>query len=195
MKLQTSYLFIILILLVTLYIVISPSFTAQAEDKPCKPVPTLYYLPPCPTPSVVIPTETPSVSETPTPIVTIDPTIEPTIASSATPTVAPVTTRQNVTTPTPLLTATPTVSVTPTSLPVTTAAPTATQTQTTQTTQATQSNITPTPVQQVLGETKGGQPIYSVSKPVNTPQTGAGALSLLMLIPTSLAGFLLRKKI
>lgn len=47
----------------------------------------------------------------------------------------------------------------------------------------------------VLGETKGGLKVFPAPAVTTTPSTGPEMLSLIGLIPTGLAGFMLRKKI
>jgi len=46
----------------------------------------------------------------------------------------------------------------------------------------------------VLGTTKGGNVVYPVPSAKTTPPTGPEALTLIGLLPTALAGFMLRKK-
>lgn len=46
----------------------------------------------------------------------------------------------------------------------------------------------------VLGTTKGGNKVYAAQKVTQSPATGAGALSLLALLPASLGGIVLRKR-
>lgn len=139
-----------------------------------------------PTPTVVPPTPTP----------TFVPTATPTRVPTATPTVTP--TPSHVPTSTPTPTRTPTPTITPTVNPSWTPTPTPTVNPSwtpTPTPTTPPSGPTATPTPQVLGTTKGGQPVYETKPTQQTPNTGPEAIALFSLIPSGLAGFILRRKI
>lgn len=144
-----------------------------------------------PTPTRV-PTNIPTPTSTPTVTPTTVPTATPTNAPTATPT--PIHNPTSTPTPTQGPTATPTPTVnpswtptpTPTSNPMYTPTPTPTNPP---------SGPTATPTPQILGTTKGGQPVYETKPTKQTPSTGAETVALFSLIPSGLAGFFLRRKI
>lgn len=192
----------------------------RVMDRPAcdeQPTPTPTAIPTA-TPTRVptaTPTRVPTASPTRVPSKTPTPTHRPTHTPTPTrhPSKTPTPTYRPTHTPTP--TATPNPSYTPTLTP--TYGPTATPTLTptngptatpTNNPTATPTNIvitaTPTPQviivtkvveKQVLGTTKGGQTVYQTPQVVTTPGTGPETLALFSLIPSGIAGFILRRKI
>lgn len=108
-------------------------------------------------------------------------------APTPTPTICPTETPTPTEIPSPTPTSVPTVTPTATATPV----PQQSQSQT-QTTNVYNTQIVET---KVIETTKGGHPVYAPKPIKRTPDTGAEAITLFSLIPSSLAGFILRKKI
>lgn len=140
---------------------------------------------------------------------------KPTPTKTPTPTSTPTVTPTMTVTPTPTVTATPTIAVTPTvtATPTPTNQPSVTPTPTTNTGGNTNNNNNNNDnsnennnevnvnvnntneskteiVREVLDTT-----VYPAKTVTSTPDTGAGLLSFATLIPSGLAGFLLKKKI
>lgn len=137
------------------------------DDKEPKPTPTAT-----PTATKVPPTKTPTPTRTPTPTVSVTPIV------TVTPT--PGNTGGNTNNNTNTNTNDNTVNVNP-----------VIENKVTNTVNSTNSTHT---TERII-ETKGGTTVYLAPEVKKTPDTGAGSLSLLSLLPTGLAGFLLRKKI
>ena len=117
---------------------------------------------------------------TPTPTVPV-PTATPTNKPTVTPTTKPTVTPTNGATPTPENNPTPTLT------PVQSQEQTQEQTVNVYNNKVVESEVVTT--------TAGGQPVYQAKVIAKTPDTGAESLAYLSLIPSSLAGLILRRKV